>query len=203
MKTIVHHGGLGDHAGESAGPAWDRRLRSQIDLPNDDEAAFAGLVERQSRFAYRVAFAVLRNTHDAEDAVQEMFLKLFRNGGWRAMKEERAYLARAVWRSALDRMPRRREAEETFADLDPPSAERNPEQSAVSANWHATVHRLIDKLPEELRLPLALSATEELTSRQIAEILGVPEGTVRTRIARARQLLKEKLAVHMEGRYAK
>jgi RNA polymerase sigma-70 factor (ECF subfamily) len=53
---------------------------------------------------------------------------------------------------------------------------------------------MIDGLPEELRLPLVLSASDELNSREIAAILGVPEGTVRTRLQRARQLLRQKLA---------
>ena len=64
------------------------------------------------------------------------------------------------------------------------------------------VHRLIDALPEELRQPLALSTVQELNSREIAAILDIPEGTVRTRLMRARQLLKEKLAAQLEVRYA-
>jgi RNA polymerase sigma-70 factor (ECF subfamily) len=61
------------------------------------------------------------------------------------------------------------------------------------ANQHALVHSLIDALPEDLRLPLVLSAFEELNSRGIGNILGVPEGTVRTRLQRARQVLRQKL----------
>ena len=69
----------------------------------------------------------------------------------------------------------------------------NPEQSAIAADRHATVHRLIDALPEELRQPLALSTVDEMSSAEIAKILGIAEGTVRTRLMRARQLLKQKL----------
>jgi RNA polymerase sigma-70 factor (ECF subfamily) len=64
----------------------------------------------------------------------------------------------------------------------------------VAANQHALVHSMIDALPEELRLPLVLSASDELTSREIATILGIPEGTVRTRLQRARQALRERIA---------
>jgi RNA polymerase sigma-70 factor (ECF subfamily) len=60
------------------------------------------------------------------------------------------------------------------------------------------VQKLIAALPEELRHPLVLSALEELTSRQIGEVLGIPESSVRGRILRARHLLKEKLAVLTE-----
>jgi RNA polymerase sigma-70 factor (ECF subfamily) len=69
-----------------------------------------------------------------------------------------------------------------------------PESALVDANQHAIVHAMIDALPEELRLPLVLSASEELNSREIGAILRSPEGTVRTRLQRARQLLRERLA---------
>ena len=62
------------------------------------------------------------------------------------------------------------------------------------ANQEAMVHSMIDALPEELRLPLVLSAFNELNSREIGGILGIPEGTVRTRLQRARQMLRQKLA---------
>src|ERR1022692_4071072 len=74
------------------------------------EARFAGLVERQSRFVFRVAYSLLRNSHDAEDAVQETFLKLYRTGAWEAIENERAFLARAAWRIAVDKLRRGRRA---------------------------------------------------------------------------------------------
>ena len=67
------------------------------------------------------------------------------------------------------------------------------EQCAIAADMKLAVQRLIDALPEDLRVPLALSAVEEMTSRSIAEAMGIPEGTVRTRIMRAREILKRKL----------
>jgi len=73
----------------------------------------------------------------------------------------------------------------------------------ISADWNAIVHRLVDALPEELRQPLALSTVQELKSREIADVMGIAEGTVRTRLMRARQILKQKLAGLMEGRYEK
>ena len=167
------------------------------------EARFAGLVERQSRFVFRVAYSLLRNSHDAEDAVQETFLKLYRTGAWEAIENERAFLARAAWRIAVDKLRRGRRA---TIPLDADRALRggaNPEEAMVTADWNAAVHRLIDALPQELRQPLALSTVEEMNSREIAQAMGIAEGTVRTRIMRARQILKQKLAGLMEGRYEK
>lgn len=149
---------------------------------------FATLVERQSRFVFRVAYAVLRNAADAEDVLQDVFLKLHRSGAWREMDDERAFLARATWRLAVDRLPRRR------AVAMPELTTASPEGEVFARQRHAQVHRLIDALPEELRQVLALTAVDELNSRQIAEILGIPEGTVRTRLMRARALLKERLS---------
>jgi RNA polymerase sigma-70 factor (ECF subfamily) len=62
---------------------------------------------------------------------------------------------------------------------------------------------LIDALPEELRQPLALSTVEELNSQEIAQVMGIPEGTVRTRLMRARQVLKQKLSALMAGHHGK
>jgi len=155
------------------------------------EATFAGLVERHSRVMFRVAFSLLRNAQDAEDAVQEAFLKLYRGEAWRRMEDEKAFLARTVWRVALDRLPKRSErpieADEEFA-----SGAASPETSAVRGAQSALLRRMIDALPEELRQVLVLSAIEELNSREIAEMIEVPEGTVRTRLMRAKEELKRR-----------
>lgn len=172
-------------------------------MQHDDDAEFTAFVERQSRFVFRVAYAILRHTHDAEDAVQETFLKLYRNGSWREMENERAFLARAAWRVAIDRLRQRTHGAQDFSDIELASSDPNPEQAAIAGDWHAAIHRLVDGLPEELRQPLALSTIDEMNSREIAETMSIPEGTVRTRLMRARQLLKEKASAIKEGRYAR
>lgn len=171
--------------------------------PEQKDEAFASLVYRQSRFVFRVAYSLLRNTHDAEDVVQETFLDLYRSNAWQNIKDERAFLARAAWRQTVDRIranPNRQEEEIVF---ELPSPCDSPEQTLLYSDSQAAIHRLIDALPEQLRQPLALSSLEELNSREIAAVLGLPEGTVRTRLMRARQMLKQKISAHMEARYAK
>lgn len=175
-------------------------------MTQGEDAEFTALVQRQSRFVFRVAYAVLLNSHDAEDTVQETFLKLYRNGGWQNLSNERAFLARVAWRIAVDRRPRsplsiasspRPDSlgpdEDRLPAAEPVSLDPGPEQEFMAANQHALIHSMIDALPEELRLPLVLSASDELNSREIGRVLGVPEGTVRTRLQRARQLLRQKL----------
>lgn len=176
-------------------------------MTGGEDAEFTALVHRQARFIFRVAYAVLLNAADAEDVVQETFLKLYRNRRWQNMENERAFLARVAWRIAVDRRPRTAEpASSRLAaanDLsDQASSQPSPEQTLLAANRHAVVHSMIDALPEELRLPLVLSAFDELNSREIGRVLRVPEGTVRTRLQRARQLLRQKLGALEETPYA-
>jgi RNA polymerase sigma-70 factor (ECF subfamily) len=166
-------------------------------LAPQDEAEFTEFVQRQSRFVFRVAYAVLRHSHDAEDVAQEVFLKLYRNRAWMEMRNEQAFLARMTWRAALDWLPQRTEVAEASIEL--LSNAPTPEQNAIASDWHGKIYRLIDHLPEELRQPLALSTIQELSSSEISTILGIPEGTVRTRTMRARQLLREKITA-MEGK---
>ncbi len=174
------------------------RLAQEHEAAACDEG-FAALINRQSRFVFRVAYSILRNAHDAEDVVQETFLKLYRSRAWESIENERAFLARVAWRIAVDQRKKVRHAPETGI----PTIPAHPEQDIIAADWNATVTRLIDALPEELRQPLALSTVEELNSREIAKVMGIPEGTVRTRLMRARQILKQKLHALSAGPYEK
>jgi RNA polymerase sigma-70 factor, ECF subfamily len=173
-------------------------------LATDADAEFSALVQRQSQFAFKVAYAVLLNSYDAEDAVQETFLRLYRNRGWERAENERAYLARVAWRVAIDlkrRVASSSSASDSAAFNEIPSTRPDPEESLAAATEHAAIHALINSLSEDLRIPLVLSTFEEFNSREIGEILGIPEGTVRTRLQRARQILRQKLASRKETRY--
>ena len=173
---------------------WDVAWPDKAQADRDE--LFAALVQRQSKFVFGIAFAVLRNAQNAEDAAQETFLKLYRQRAFERIEDERAYLARAAWRIAAAR--RKRETAHLEV-VEQPSPERNPEQALAAVDWTRYVHGLIDKLPEDLRHPLLLSAVEEMKSQEIAAVLEIPEGTVRNRISRARQLLKQKLSAMQEA----
>jgi RNA polymerase sigma-70 factor, ECF subfamily len=157
----------------------------------DDFAKLENIVREHSRFVFKVTYGVLRNSHDAEDVVQEVFLRIHRSGT-KGVIDVRAWLARIAFHLAVDRV-RKPQAEE-LSPLEPPCNEASAEHVAMHRQRVIQVQRLIAVLPEELRHPLLLSAIEELNSRQIAEVLGVSEAAVRGRIFRARQILKEKLA---------
>jgi len=162
------------------------------------------MIEEHSGLVYRVALAVARNAADAEDVVQETFLQLLRGSARRmldgAVEDERGYLARVAWRLAGRRKQRpvpHERSEEIL--LERPSSGRSPEQAALDKDMETWLHRRIDELPPKLRRPLALAALGELTSPQIAAILGIPEGTVRRRIHSARQILKRQLETRKGG----
>jgi RNA polymerase sigma-70 factor (ECF subfamily) len=165
--------------------------RDTEESQHDRDAAFARIVEEHARFLYRVANSVLRHPQDTEDAVQDALLKLYRGESWRGMQDERAFLARVVWRTALDRRSARLVGvEEDGAELRVVDGRATPDREAVENDDRALLHELIDGLAEELRQPLLLSAMDEMSSREIGAVMGLPEGTVRTRLMRARAQLK-------------
>jgi RNA polymerase sigma-70 factor, ECF subfamily len=170
---------------------WDSLLKQEA--AREPDARFALLVERQSRFVFRIAYVVLRNVEDAEDIVQETFFKLFRTGAWKHIDDEKRFLARVAWRLAVSRMPIRRSGL-AAVPREIASEESSPERAAIATESSRTIHRLIDALPEKLRRPLALSSIEEMTAPEIAAVMGLPEGTVRRLLTEARALVKQKMA---------
>jgi len=166
-----------------------------------ESEAIEGLVREHARFVFQVAYSVLRHSHDAEDVVQETFLRVVRHKSELAeVRDPRAWLARIAWRLAIDR---RRAAPSTADDPEPLLAQLqarglSAEQIVARREMRKLMEALVAALPEELREPLQLSTVEEMPSAEIAAVLGVPEPTVRTRLFRARQMLKEKLAALME-----
>jgi RNA polymerase sigma-70 factor (ECF subfamily) len=159
-----------------------------------EEAMLAALVSQYAGTLYRVAFSVLRNPADAEDAVQEAFLRVLRHRDTLdQVRDWRVWLIRIVWNIVLDRKRRSKTRPETddVAELARvlPSGGLSAEQIASAAQHHAHVLACIDQLPAKERQVLMLSAFEELTSVEIASVLGITESSVRSRLFRARNLV--------------
>ena len=161
----------------------------------DEFATLERVVREHARFVFRVAYGILRNSHDAEDVVQEVYLRAHRSG-IKGVADMKAWLARVTFRLAIDRL--RQPHGVDLADREPLGQEPNAEHLAIQHQRMEFVRKLIAALPEELRYPLVLSAIEEMNSRQISEVLGISESSVRGRIFRARQVLKEKLSAVSE-----
>jgi RNA polymerase sigma-70 factor, ECF subfamily len=180
-------------------PFWmeiaDRAVHDQARQHGDD-AALAALVEQYATTLYRVAFSVLRNPSDAEDAVQEAFLRVLRHrDSLGEVRDHRVWLIRIVWNVVLDRKRRAKTRPETD-DVEElarvlPAGGLSAEERASAAQHHAHVLACVDRLPSKERQVLMLSAFEELSSVEIASVLGITESSVRSRLFRARNLMAE------------
>jgi RNA polymerase sigma-70 factor (ECF subfamily) len=159
-----------------------------------EEGALAGLVSEYAGTLYRVAYSVLRNSADAEDAVQETFLRVLRHRDMlHEVRDQRVWLIRIVWNVVLDRKRRAKTRPETddVAELARvlPAAGLSSEERVVAAQHHAHVLACVEQLPDKERQVLMLSAFEELNSVEIASVLGITESSVRSRLFRARNLM--------------
>jgi RNA polymerase sigma-70 factor (ECF subfamily) len=174
----------------------DRERTHQLALE-----ALENLVQQHARLVYRIAYAVLRHHHDAEDATQETFLRVLRYSRKLAgVEDHKTWLARIAWRVAIDRnrqLGRKREM--PLYDPEQPlpevaSSDAAADEALQGAQVSDVLELMIASLPEKLRQPLILSTIEEMSPREVAATLGINEAAVRSRVFRARQILREKLA---------
>jgi RNA polymerase sigma-70 factor (ECF subfamily) len=169
-----------------------------------DESELEFAVREHARLVYRVAYSVLRNHHDAEDATQETFIRLLRyRSKLLEVRDQRTWLARIAWRVAVDQ--RKRVAEVTLDEAGGVisqivSQAVAADEIVLSTQMKGFLEALIAALPGKLRDPLTLSTLEEMSPADVAEVLGINEAAVRSRVFRARQILREKLTALMEGK---
>jgi RNA polymerase sigma-70 factor (ECF subfamily) len=159
-----------------------------------EEEALSALVSQYSGTLYRVAYSVLRNSADAEDAVQEAFMRVLRHRDTLSeVRDQRVWLIRIVWNIVLDRKRRSKTRPETddVTELARvlPAGGLSAEQRAAAAEHHAHVLACVEQLPAKEREVLMLSAFEELNSVEIASVVGITESSVRSRLFRARNLM--------------
>lgn len=160
-----------------------------VGVNDTDWEAFDALVPESSALAFRVAYSVLRHRQQAEDVAQEAMVRAFRTfHRLRDRARFRAWLVRITWRLSLDeqRTSRRRLARDGQATHLWPAAFGPDVTPEIRALWVA-----IDRLPARLRQPLVLASIDGHTMREVAALLDLPEGTVKSRLFEARRLLKE------------
>ena len=153
------------------------------------------LVREHSRLVFRIAYSVVRNHADAEDIVQEVFLRVAKHGA-KDIGDGKAWLARITWRVSVDlyRNVRRQNQEEFDERTHAPFVHvSGTEHEAISREMLALLDRLIAVLPRKEREALLLTSVEELSSTEAAKVIGTSETSVRARVFRARQRLAEKL----------
>ena len=166
------------------------------------EDVLEAAVREHARLVFRIAYSVLRNHHDAEDATQETFMRALRyRRKLEGVRDPKTWLARIAWRVAVQRGTRRKESSvDEDAVLQMRSQLTSAEEFTLGQEMSEMLESLIAALPENLRDALRLSTVEELGPSEVAEILEVSEASVRSRVFRARQILKDKLAA-LDGKH--
>ena len=158
------------------------------------EREFEEAVRTSADLAVRVALSILRRREDAEEIAQEAYARAYRRfRDLREPRQFRAWMVRVTWRLAIDRWraERRRSAREQVASES--SSRPDVEEEAVRAERSALLWKAIDALPGKLRSVLILASLQGHDVREVAQLLGIPEGTVKSRLFLARKGLAESL----------
>ncbi len=175
-------------------------------LREKDQPAIRAVIQRHNKRLYRIARSILRDDAEAEDALQEAYLKAFTHiDAFRGDASIGTWLCRIVMNEALGRLRQRRptvdwtqmdEIEMPSADIIhlPVSSSRpDPERSAAQHQIQNLLEQAIDQLPEQFRIVLVARVVEEMSVEETADLLGLRPETVKTRLHRARRLLRPAL----------
>ena len=174
-------------------------------VADGETALFETLMRRHNRMLFRTARAILRDDAEAEDALQEGYLQAYQGiGSFRGEAKLSTWLARIVANEALMRLRKRTRRAEIVPlqpsaaaeQLDIPDTDmpKTPEHRAAQEQMRRLLEAQIDSLPRDYRTVFVLRAVEEMTVEETAAVLGIPQATVRSRLFRARSLLREALA---------
>lgn len=177
----------------------------------NDVAAFETLMRRYNSRLFRVARAILRDDAAAEDAVQEAYLEAFRHSGaFRGEAQVSTWLTRIVINQSLMRLRKRKRdrivvpfatESDSGAIIDDPADEaaEAPDVSTLRGEVRRLLERRIDELPASFRTVFVMRDVEEMSVQETADLLGIPPATVRTRLFRARALLRQAMARDLDS----
>ncbi len=157
-----------------------------------DRQAFNELVRCYQDLVFRLCVRLLGNSDDAEDAAQEVFLRAYtRLAGFRGLSSFKTWLVRLTINTCLNQRGR----QQPLQSLAPEVVDGAPsvEDTVLRAETVARVHTALQALPQQYRIAVVLRDLEGLSYREIAEIVDVPEGTVRVWAFRGRERLKDLL----------
>jgi len=166
-----------------------------------DGAAIRAILQANNRRLFRIARGILRNDSEAEDVVQETYVRaLIHLDEFRGQSSLSTWLVRIAMNEAMGRMRGQRPALQLDVQRDDkpraeviqfPATSSDPEKSVAQRQIQAVVERAIDELPEPFRLVFIARVMEEMSIEQTAELLGLKPETVKTRLHRARSMLRD------------
>lgn len=169
-----------------------------------DQDAFAALVTRHQRYVYNLAYRLLRDGREAEDLAQEAFLRAWKGlGTFRGDAKFTTWLYRIVTNLCYNRLEglRRELLDVSLDDGDLAPAlfhAREPPVVVETAESHTFLHRQVAALPDKYRLVISLFYLQGFSYQEMAHVLDIPLGTVKTHLFRARQRLKQYLLAEQE-----
>lgn len=169
---------------------------------NGDPAAFDQIVDLYERRVFAVAMRIVRNHDDARDVTQEVFVTALRAiKGFRGDAQLSTWFHRVTVNASLDLVRKRKRREHSSVDelADQPAGEPGPEAEAIAAVRAREVHRALGSLPPDQRALIVLHDLQDLDYAACAEALGIPLGTVKSRLHRARLALARQLGHLREG----
>lgn len=189
---------------KAVAPRADSDVALVRDARYGDEGAIRALVQQNNRRLYRVARAILGDDAEAEEAVQEAYLRAFRSlDGFRSQSAFSTWLTRITVNEALQKLrKRRRRAAAALPESDrlgaeviafPGSESVDPERAAARRQLRDLIEAAVERLPRPMRLVFMLRDVEELSIAETSCQLRVPPATVKTRLHRARKQLREHL----------
>jgi RNA polymerase sigma-70 factor (ECF subfamily) len=171
----------------------DRLVAGLVAVEDDLLRKFEVQLVESSGLAFRVAYSVLHHRENAEDVAQEALTRAYRR--FRHLRDRdrfRAWLVRVTWRVALDRQ--RADRRRLLRESEPlTSSDSDATANAIARERAAHVWRAIDALSPKLRIVVVLASIEGHDVHEVARLLAIPEGTVKSRLFTARARLKEQL----------
>jgi RNA polymerase sigma-70 factor (ECF subfamily) len=184
-----------------AGPSEKELIRR---AQAGDADAFSALVAEHQQFAFNLALRVVGDPNEAEDVAQEAFVRAWLAlANFRGQAQFRTWLYRIVTNLCCNRLPRLRRdllamGEEAAGHI-PDERDLDPASSVEAEERRAFLHQQIEALPESYRLVVSLRYQQELSYEEIASILSLPVGTVKTGLFRARARLRDALRDYEAG----
>lgn len=166
--------------------------------------AFSLLVDKYQNLIFHITKRIVRDQMDAEDVCQEVFVKIHKNiGTFKYQSKLSTWIARITYFTALNHLKKsKRDLTEDYPeDLEIETDQYNPETQLIRKNTAAYIYKLIDQLPENYRVVLTLFHLEEFSIEEIHETTGMPEGTIKSYLFRARTMLKDKITHHLKADY--
>ena len=164
-------------------------------IARGDADAFERLVTLTEKQIYNTSLSILKNREDAEDVVQETYLRLWRGASSYRGGSPIAFLYTTARNLSIDKLrecnrhPTQSEDENALASV--PDTSPTPEEYVIRKLEAETVRISLSELPDEYREIITLRDIDGLTYDEIAQILSIPEGTVKSRLSRARDRLRE------------